>query len=341
MFKAKVEKHTFIFKQASGTSRGILTEKDSWIISLWDSENPEIIGKGEASIIKTLSPEWSDHYESFLSNCAENIHEIIEKDLMDLKKYPSIYFAVEMALNDLKNGGKGIYYPSDFTEKEIGIDINGLIWMGSEDFMLKQISQKIEDGFHCIKMKIGAIDFQTEIEILKSIRRKYSAREIELRVDANGAFQPNEAMSKLDILATLDLHSIEQPIAAGQYDEMKALCAHTPIPIALDEELIGLHGAKEKQHLLEYIQPQYIILKPSLIGGFKGSDEWISAAETNNIKWWITSALEGNIGLDAIAQYTYTKENPLPQGLGTGQLFTNNFESPLYIKAGKLFRNLA
>jgi len=206
--------------------------------------------------------------------------------------------------------------------------------------MSEQIKAKIEEGFSCIKMKIGAIDFQSEIEILKSIRNNYSKNEIELRVDANGAFEMNDVMGKLDLLASLQIHSIEQPIKAGQYDEMKALCANTPIPIALDEELIGLNNKKEKEHLLSYIKPQYIILKPSIIGGFRGSDEWIYAAEKENIGWWITSALESNVGLDAIAQYTFTKNNSLPQGLGTGQLFTNNSDSPLYIEKGQLRRKI-
>lgn len=336
MLKASVEKYTLNFKRPSGTSRGILTEKDSWFITLYDTENPEIKGIGEASIIKTLSPEWSDSYENHLKNAALNIEKHVKNDLKDLIAYPSIYFAVEMALRDLKNGGRGIFYPSDFTSNQAPIKINGLIWMGEKEFMLEQIQAKIEQGFDCIKMKIGAIDFESELELLRYIRQNYSKDEIELRVDANGAFSPDTAMKKLKQLAEFDLHSIEQPIKQKQWDEMKKLCASTPLPIALDEELIGITDLAEKRKMLEQINPQYIILKPSLIGGFYGSEEWITLAEDLGIGWWITSALESNIGLNAIAQYTYTKKNPMPQGLGTGQLYTNNVESNLVIRNGHL-----
>ena len=208
--------------------------------------------------------------------------------------------------------------------------------MGDKSFMKEQIAQKLSEGFSCIKMKIGAIDFKTEIDLLQNIRSEFSASEIELRVDANGAFTPNDALEKLQLLSELELHSIEQPIKQGQWQEMAALCEQTPLPIALDEELIGVFSLSEKQKLLETIQPQYIILKPSLIGGFKGSDEWISLAQKQNIGWWITSALESNVGLNAISQYTFTKNVKLPQGLGTGSLYTNNISSPLRISNGTL-----
>lgn len=340
MFEASLQKHTLIFKEASGTSRGILREKGSWFISIWDLENPDIIGTGEASIIKSLSPEWSDHYELNLTEVIEKINFHIDTGLQELKSLPSIHFAIETALLDLKNGGKKIFFPSDFTKNKASIPINGLIWMGNKEFMEAQIKNKIESGFDCLKMKIGAIDFETEVEILRSIRKKYSKERLELRVDANGAFTPKNVMGKLDILASLNIHSIEQPIKQRQYDEMKAICANTPLPIALDEELISLNSKVEKRHLLEYIKPQYIILKPSLVGGFESSDEWIHCAETLDIGWWITSALESNVGLNAIAQYTFTKNNPLPQGLGTGQLYTNNIESKLYIENGRLFHSV-
>ncbi len=336
MFKASLQKHTLNFKRASGTSRGVLTQKDSWFIKLWEEENPNITGIGEASIIKTLSPEWNDFYEEKLEDIINNVNIYINKRLDDLESFPSIYFALETALKDLKMGGKGILFPSDFTHNNTPISINGLIWMGSKTYMLDQIKQKISEGFSCIKLKIGAIDFNTELEILEFIRKHYTNKEIEIRVDANGAFSPNEALKKLEQLAEFDLHSIEQPIRQGQFEAMKNLCASTPLPIALDEELIGITGLSAKEELLKTIQPQYIILKPSLIGGLKGSDEWISLAEKHTIDWWITSALESNIGLNAIAQYTFTKRNPLPQGLGTGQLYTNNVESPLEIRNGKL-----
>jgi L-alanine-DL-glutamate epimerase-like enolase superfamily enzyme len=211
--------------------------------------------------------------------------------------------------------------------------------MGSESFMKEQIAKKIEAGFSCIKMKIGAIYFQQEINLLKSIRNQFSSKDIELRVDANGAFHPTNALEKLKILSDLDLHSIEQPIKQGQIDAMATLCKKTPLPIALDEELIGVFSVTKKQELLQTINPQYIILKPSLVGGFSGSDEWINLAEKQNIGWWITSALESNVGLNAIAQYTYTKQSIMPQGLGTGSLFTNNFECPMQVNNGQLQYN--
>jgi L-alanine-DL-glutamate epimerase-like enolase superfamily enzyme len=208
--------------------------------------------------------------------------------------------------------------------------------MGPEAFMKKQIMERIDNGFGCIKLKIGAIDFQTELDLLKSIRKEFSANDIELRVDANGAFKPNETLEKLKRLSEYQLHSIEQPIKQGQLEEMAKLCAKTPLPIALDEELIGVFSEEKKKNLLEVIQPQYIILKPTLIGGWSGSDSWIKLAEAQSIPWWITSALESNVGLNAIAQYTFTKKNKMPQGLGTGSLFTNNFDAPLQVKNGTL-----
>jgi L-alanine-DL-glutamate epimerase-like enolase superfamily enzyme len=230
-------------------------------------------------------------------------------------------------------------FPSKFTESKDAISINGLIWMGAESFMKQQIKDKLKAGFSVIKMKIGAIDFNTEIALLKNIRKEYSSKEIELRVDANGAFSPKNALEKLKILSDFEIHSIEQPIKQGQFDEMAALCDKTPIPIALDEELIGVFDVTKKQEMLQIIKPQYIILKPSLVGGFKSSEEWIKLAENQQIGWWITSALESNIGLNAIAQWTYTLQTKMPQGLGTGSLFTNNMVSPLEVKSGCLYYN--
>jgi hypothetical protein len=337
MLQATYKKLTLDFKQPSGTSRGILTQKDSWIISIWKSDNTSIIGKGEASIIKTLSPDWSDKFEVKVDAVCKNIvHFSTQDGLNELRTFPSIHLAIESAIKDLDHGGCDIIYPSDFTNKQSPIAINGLIWMGSKSFMEEQIDAKIEAGFNCIKLKIGAIDFDTELQILKDIRSRYSADVIELRVDANGAFKPKDALYKLEKLAKFDLHSIEQPIKAGQVIEMEQLCRNTPLPIALDEELIGKYSFEDKKELLNQITPQYIILKPSLIGGFLGTDEWISIAESKKINWWITSALESNIGLNAIAQYTFTKNNPMPQGLGTGGLFTNNTESKLKVENGKL-----
>ncbi len=327
MLKASWEKVTLNFKQPSGTSRGVLTQKDSWLIKIWNSNQPEVYGLGEASIIKTLSPDWNDHFEQKINEVCQQIEKYASlQNLKALNHFPSIQLALETALLDLKNGGHSIIFPSDFTNKEASISINGLIWMGTKEFMLNQIKKKLTDGFTCIKLKIGAIDFESEIELLKFIRSKYSAQDVELRVDANGAFLPKEALNKLDILSKYDLHSIEQPIKQGQVEDMKNLCLNTPLPIALDEELIGKTDYESKLKIIEQIKPQYIILKPSLIGGFNGTDEWIRTAESNHIKWWITSALESNIGLNAIAQYTFSKNNSLPQGLGTGLIFSNNTE---------------
>jgi len=336
MLQTKIHKHTLIFKQASGTSRGILHTKNSWIIELWDDAFPGIVGKGEASIIEDLSPDWNENYEQMLNSFCEDIQNHLPEKLAGLFNYPSIRFAFESAWLDLKNGGKQIYFPSEFTEGKKSIPINGLIWMGSKDFMEQQIHEKIDQGYSCIKLKIGAIDFETEVELLQSIRNKFSKQDMELRVDANGAFSVEDALKKLEQLAKLDLHSIEQPIKQGQPEAMQKLCSATPLPIALDEELIGINLLDKRSELLTFIKPQYIILKPSLVGGFQSSDEWIALAEKNKIGWWITSALESNIGLNAIAQYTATKNPPMPQGLGTGQLYTNNFESGLRIEKGML-----
>ncbi|MFK8038306.1 MAG: o-succinylbenzoate synthase [Crocinitomicaceae bacterium] len=332
MYQSKFEKITLNFKQSSGTSRGVLTTKDSWIISLWRTDSPGIIGKGEASIIKTLSPDWSDIYEVQLQEVTMKINDYID-NIATLHQFPSIQFALETAKLDLDNGG----YYQIFKTKTKKIPINGLVWMGTEDFMMNQLKEKIELGFRCIKMKIGAIDFESELSLLKFIRSKYSKHDMTIRVDANGAFSFEEALDKLDVLTKYDIHSIEQPIMAGQLDEMAKLCSSTPLPIALDEELIGVQNSRDKKKLLQTINPQYIILKPSLIGGISGTDEWIEIAEALGIDWWITSALESNVGLNAIAQYTATKNNLLPQGLGTGSLYTNNIEPFLEVKDGFLW----
>ena len=246
-----------------------------------------------------------------------------------------------MAFKSLNSDTEFTLFPSGFSSGLNTIPINGLIWMGNEAFMKKQIQEKIEAGFRCIKMKIGAIDFEAELNLLKSIRKEFSEVDIELRVDANGAFNPSEALEKLKRLSDFKLHSIEQPIKQGQIEEMAVLCKKTPLPIALDEELIGVFSMTDKQNLLETIKPQFIILKPTLVGGFKGSEEWIEQANSLNIGWWITSALESNIGLNAIAQWTYTLNSKLPQGLGTGSLYTNNFDSPLTIQNGALQYDVA
>ncbi|MFT6924136.1 MAG: o-succinylbenzoate synthase [Crocinitomicaceae bacterium] len=333
--RAKYEHRIFHFKRPSGTSRGILTEKHAWFISIWNPENPEIIGTGECSVIPGLSPDFislesKTDYENKLNEVCENL-------TLDLNNWPSIKFGIETALLDLENGGTGIYFNNAFTSGQKQIPINGLVWMGDPEFMQDQIEKKIEAGFSTIKMKIGAIDFDSEIRLLQGIRSNYSPEEITLRVDANGAFNPEEALNKLKRLSELAIHSIEQPIKAGQWNEMATLCSSTPLPIALDEELIGINSLSDKIELIQTIQPQFIILKPSLHGGLSGTREWIEIAESNNIPWWITSALESNIGLKAICQFTAEFDNNLPQGLGTGSLYMDNIESTLKVEGGTIF----
>ena len=338
MLKANFRKHTLIFKIPGGTSRGILKTKDSWFIRIFDKKNPVIFGLGEASIITKLSIDDRPDFEEKLNWCIQNINSYDSWPANKLEEFPSIKFALETAFLDLKKGGNNLLFESDFTNEKTGIPINGLIWMGDRDFMRKQISVKIEDGFRCLKLKIGAINFEDEINLIKLIRQDFPEKKLELRLDANGAFPINEAPEKLKRLSEFKIHSIEQPIKQGQWESMANLCSLTPISIALDEELIGLKD-KEISKMLDIISPQYIILKPSLIGGLQRSEKIIAEAEKRNINWWVTSALEANIGLNAIAQWTYTLKNKMPQGLGTGQLFTNNPDSPLYIKNAKLFFN--
>ncbi len=330
---ATYHKYILEFKRPSGTSRGVLKTKETWFIIISDGNKQ---GIGECGILRTLSIDDRPDYEEKLKWVCENINLGVDKLWSKLLEFPSIQFGVEMAFKSLKSDSPYILFPSEFDKNRANIPINGLIWMGDKEFMYRQILDKLESGFDCIKMKIGAIDFETELELLSYIRSKFSPDEIELRVDANGAFTPKEALDKLKRLAVFNLHSIEQPIKQRQYKAMSKLCKETPLSIALDEELIGVFEVDEKKKLLEEIQPQYIILKPSLIGGFKGTQEWIDLAESMNIGWWITSALESNIGLNAIAQYTYTLKSKMPQGLGTGALYTNNIASPLYVDKGTL-----
>lgn len=324
------------FKRPSGTSRGIMTEKETWFIVL--DENGKK-GIGECGILRGLSADDRTDYEEKLKWACENIH-LGEKELWEsLLEFPSIQFGIEMAFLSLKSEDPFLLFPSGFTSNAESIEINGLVWMGEPDFMKQQIEEKLAEGFKCIKLKIGAIDFQKELELLAFIRSHFSAEQIEIRVDANGAFSLNEALDKLSQLNKFQLHSIEQPIKQGNIQAMADLCKATPFPIALDEELIGVFSWNEKEKLLQKIQPQYIILKPSFIGGFRGTQEWITLAEKYNIGWWITSALESNIGLNAIAQWTFLQNSKMPQGLGTGALYTNNFNCPLEVSKGKLCYN--
>lgn len=336
--KASYQKYLLHFKKPSGTSRGILFDKETWFLIL---EKDSKKGIGECALFRGLSADDRPDYEEKLRWVCENIHLGKTKLLEMLKEFPSIQFGLETAFLSLKGKHPFEIFPSDFVSAQAPIDINGLIWMGSDAEMQDQINRKVAAGFRCIKLKIGAIDFETELRLLQSIRNHFSPEAIELRVDANGAFSPTDALHKLNQLAALHIHSIEQPVKAGQSNLMASLCANSPLPIALDEELIGLFDKADKLRLLKSIRPQYIILKPALVGGFLGAKEWIDLAESLGIGWWITSALESNIGLNAIAQWTYTLKNNLPQGLGTGELFTNNFDSPLVVTNGKLRNDLS
>ena len=331
--KASFFPYRLEFKQASGTSRGILKTKETWFIKI---EDEHATGFGECGMFRGLSCDDRPDFESKLKWVCHHIDLGLEQLLIELIDFPSIQFGLEMAFLDLLSDSSNVLFPSKFTSGKASIPINGLIWMGDEQFMKSQIRSKIDAGFDCLKIKIGAIDFDTELSLIKAIRKEYDVETIELRVDANGAFSPFEAMEKLKRLSDFNLHSIEQPIRQGQYDAMAELCAHAPLPIALDEELIGIHDVTKRGLLLQTINPQYIILKPTLIGGFSGSQSWIDIAEKQSVDWWITSALESNIGLNAIAQWTYQLNVNRPQGLGTGALYTNNIEAPLKIDNGRL-----
>ena len=335
-------KHTLKFKFEAGTSRGTLKTKEVHYILIQTSSN--IIGIGECCVLKGLSYDDRPGYDSKLRESCNYLIENFPSSMdglrnsfiaMQMEEWPSMKAGFEMAFLDFWMGGKRELFKNQFLSGK-PIPINGLIWMGSREFMLEQIEKKLEQGFSTLKMKIGAIDFDTELSLLRKIRSRFGPDEIVLRVDANGAFRYEEALLKLGQLSNYHIHSIEQPLPPGQWNELASLCHKTPIPIALDEELIGLTNEVQRINMLDHIKPQYIILKPSLVGGFHESDNWINLANERNIGWWITSALESNIGLNAIAQYTFGKGVKMEQGLGTGQLYENNISSPLYIDKGSL-----
>jgi o-succinylbenzoate synthase len=327
-------RYELVFKEAAGTSRGVLNSKTTYFLIIREGHKT---GVGECALFKGLSADDREDYESTL-NWTCNHLDLGEKELLEkLTEFPSIQFGLEQAFLSVRQPDKYELFPSSFTAGKSGIPINGLVWMGNKAFMEKQIREKIEKGFDTIKLKIGAIDFDDELDLLSSIRKNFSEKEIALRLDANGAFLAENALEKIKRLSEYKIHSLEQPIKAGQWQEMAILCEKSPVPIALDEELIGVFDRHRKKALLECVNPQFIILKPSLVGGFSGSMEWIALAGVRNIPWWITSALESNIGLNAIAQFTFTLNSPLPQGLGTGSLFTNNIRSPLLVNRGKLY----
>lgn len=328
----KINIHPFLlhFKQPAGTSRGVYKTRQVWYLHAFDT-NTGHNGYGECAPLPNLSCDDIPNYEEILRGHCHQVEASGELDYNVLRNYPSMLFGLETALQQLKTNSLKLW-DTPFAQGKTGIPINGLIWMGNFDEMYQRIEEKMRLGFRCIKVKIGAIDFDKELELLAHIRSCFGPEKIELRVDANGAFHPCDAADKLKALHTFQLHSIEQPIRAGQWEEMGRLCATTPLPIALDEELIGVNRTKDKIRLLDTIRPQYIILKPSLHGGIKGAEEWIRLAKERNIGYWITSALESNIGLNAIAQWCATLQPTLPQGLGTGQLFTDNINFPLHIK---------
>ncbi len=331
MLKFEIIPKRLIFKQPAGTSRGVYNTRNIWLLKAYDSCLPEVAGWGECAPLPNLSCDYIANYESVLLEFCNRISVEEKIPYSDLEKYPSMLFGLEIALKHLQKGDYALW-DTPFSRGERGIQINGLIWMGEYSKMLRQIEAKLEQGFRCIKLKIGAIDFDDELRLLKLIRSNFSSNEVELRVDANGAFDPSDVLEKLKRLSDLELHSIEQPIKAGQYEAMAKLTQTSPLPIALDEELIGKKNSiTDKIALLDCVKPQYIVLKPTLHGGYKGCEEWISLANERKIGWWVTSALESNIGLNAIAQWCATLNNPLPQGLGTGALYTNNIDMPLNV----------
>ena len=332
MKKAHYFQHILNFKTPGGTSRGILKTKETFVLEITENDKK---GIGECALFRGLSCDDRPDYEQKLDWLVQNINEDQTIIKQELKDFPSIWFGYEQAIRNLEFGSD-LYFENDFSLGKSSIKINGLIWMGNVDFMREQIEEKLKLNFNCIKLKIG-VNWPEEKQVINELRNHFPKEQLELRVDANGAFTFEEAKIVLQELADLGIHSIEQPIKAGQIDLMTELCRTTPTPIALDEELIGINNLQGKIDLLKKIKPQYIILKPSLIGGITGSDEWINEAEKLNIGWWITSALESNIGLNAIAQYTFSKKPTMPQGLGTGALFTNNFDSKLTLKGDHLW----
>ncbi|MDR2815477.1 MAG: o-succinylbenzoate synthase [Proteiniphilum sp.] len=338
MFQIEINPYTLLFKQPAGTSRGVYTEHKVWYVVFRDVEDESHSGIGECAPLHDLSCDYGPHYAETLSSFCKITEEKQRVDTELLRHYPSILFGLETAMRRYQRRTWQLW-DTPFSRGEEGVAINGLVWMGDHAAMTEQIQSLLSRGFRCIKLKIGATGFDRELDLLRFIRSRYTVKEVTLRVDANGNFEYRDVMDKLRQLAELDIHSIEQPIPAGLRQEMAGLCASTPLPIALDEELIGINNPIEKKKLLETIRPQYIILKPSLHGGINGCAEWIGLAGELNIGWWITSALESNIGLNSIAQWCATFNNPLPQGLGTGTLYANNIPMPLEIRGDRLWFN--
>ena len=373
MYKIEISERTLHFKQPAGTSRGVYTTRHSYYLTLTSDEMPGVEGVGECATLPDLSCDAKPEYEMTLRQVCQMVEQMGRIPYDMIRAYPSITFGLETAFASFFDAAKkfleivpaegsssssemlkqkGVSVPagmenlvdlfdSPFGKGEEGITINGLVWMGTYEEMLARLEEKLQAGFHCVKLKIGAIDFFKELDLIKRIREVYNKEQVELRVDANGGFSPEDAMSRLEALAQYDIHSIEQPIKQHQWRKMAELCRESPLPIALDEELIGVNVRSMKEALLDTIRPQYIILKPSLHGGMYGCQEWIQLAEQRGIGSWITSALESNVGLNAIALFCarmYGPDVKMPQGLGTGQLFTDNIPMPLEIKGDKLVR---
>lgn len=332
--KIDIVPRIFHFKQPAGTSRGIYTTRKSWLITITSDKYPGRKGIGECAPLPDLSCDARPDYEKTLRAICNITESKGEIDYQMLRPYPSMLFGLETAMLNLERGSD-MLFDTPFGNGEEGIPFNGLVWMGNFDEMLSRLHEKIKQGFKCVKLKIGAIDFNKEMELVKEIRRNFTKEQIELRVDANGGFTPDNVLSHLETLAKYDIHSIEQPIRQHQWKQMAMICKESPLPIALDEELIGVNIKAMKEELLDTIKPHYIVLKPSLHGGMQGTREWIDMANSRNIKSWITSALESNVGLNAIAHLTadiYGSGITFPQGLGTGQLFTDNIDMPIKIK---------
>lgn len=335
MIRAGYIRHTLEFLSPAGTSRGILHRKPCWFVWLRNSDGTT--GAGEVTFIPGLSPGDENHIEGELLDTIRKVNQGQTGPCRSDHPHPGIRFAFETACRDLQTGGRRLLYDTAFTRGEQGIPVNGLIWMGDREHLLDQIGRKVDEGFRVLKMKVGALDFEAELGILKHIREHFGKRDLEIRLDANGAWGPEEALKKLHRLSEFRIHSIEQPIRAGQLPAMAAVCRTSPIPVALDEELIGVDAGTRGRALLEDVKPAYLILKPGLIGGWKAASDWIGLARQAGAGWWVTSALESNVGLNALAQWTSHLDTGRPQGLGTGGLFANNIPSPLGLEGNALW----
>lgn len=335
MVTATYTRYPLIFKNPSGTSRGILHEKQAWFLRLEDEGGRS--GTGEVSWIPGLSRSSESAVSASLDQFCLSVNRGDADPRTCSHPDPGIGFALECALLDLDGEGNQLLFPSPFSAGEQGIPINGLIWMGEPSFMKQQISEKLERGFTVLKMKVGALDTGSELEILSWIRSTFGSGEPEIRLDANGAWSPREALLKIEQFAPFGIHSLEQPIGPGQWEEMERICSHSPVPVALDEELIGLDAASEGTDLLDAVRPHYLILKPGLLGGFGSCDRWIAMARDRGIGWWATSALESSVGLNAIAQWTFLQGNPVTHGLGTGSIYRNNIPAPLEVRGERLW----